>query len=150
MPFVRAIAFCLDMRRLTETQPTLEPIPEDLRQFLQSYITSVEQLEILRILGEDPAREWTAEDIGKLAQVSVESIRIKLQELQQRGLLRCRVEETALFCQFGPHTQDLDDALRRLLTLYRQRPVSMIRLVYERPASSLRDFADAFRIRSKD
>lgn len=37
----------------------------------------------------------------------------------------------------------------RLLQIYRQRPVSMIKLVYKRAKDSLRAFADAFRFRKE-
>ncbi len=128
----------------------MESFPEDVRQFLQHSIASVEHLEILRILGEDQTREWIDYEIGKQAQIAAETIRDHLQYLEQRGLLRCRTNETGVVCQFGPHSTDLADKVTRLLELYRQRPVTMIRLVYERPSASLRDFADAFRIKNKE
>lgn len=102
------------------------------------------------MLGEDPSREWIEDEIRKQAQVSAGAIRSHLQELEQRGLLRCRLSETQFYCQYGPHNLDLEEKIGRMLLLYRQRPVTMIRMIYERPANALRDFAAAFRLRSKE
>jgi DNA-binding IclR family transcriptional regulator len=127
----------------------LEPFPEDVRQFLQSSIASVEQLEILRVLGEVPTREWSDDEIRGQAQVSTESIHIHLQALQERGLLRCGRDGERIYYQYGPQSAELEEKVRQMLELYRQRPVTMIRMVYEQPATSLRNFANSFRFRKE-
>ena len=128
----------------------MEAFPEDVRQFLRSCISSVEQLEILRVMGEDRTREWSAREICEKAQVSAESCQAHLEALHEHGILRVERTASRIYFQFGPTTAELEQKVRRLLELYRQRPVTMIRMVYERPASSLRDFADAFRLRKKE
>jgi len=128
----------------------LEQIPEDVRRFLRTHIASVEQLEILRVLGESPAHEWTDEEVRQQAQVSAESIHAHLQAMNERGLLRCRTDDSKTRCAYGPHSAELEAGVRRLLDVYRQFPVTMIRLVYKPPTTSLGDFADAFRIRNKE
>jgi len=128
----------------------LEQIPEDIRRFLLTHIASVEQLEILRVLGESPAREWTDDEVRQQAQVSAESIHAHLQGMNEHGLLRCRKVDSKIVCGYGPHSAELEAGVRRLLDVYRQFPVTMIRLVYKSRTSSLDAFADAFRIRSKE
>jgi hypothetical protein len=127
-----------------------DPFPEDVRQFLQDCIASVEQLEILRVLGESPTREWSDDEIRGQAQVSVQSIHGHLKALEGRGILRCRRSGTQVYCQLGAVSPELDDKVRRMLEIYRQRPVTMIRMVYDGAGSSLRDFADSFRLRKQD
>jgi len=128
----------------------LEQIPEDVRRFLHTHIASVEQLEILRVLGESPTREWTDDEIRRQAQVSAESIHSQLQVMNEWGLLRCRTKDSTILCAYGPHSTELEVNVRRLLDFYRQFPVTMIRLVYKSRTSALGDFADAFRIRNKE
>jgi len=41
------------------------PIPEDIRKFLDAYIPSVEQLEVLLLLYENPTQEWRANDVSR-------------------------------------------------------------------------------------
>lgn len=110
----------------------------------------MDHLEILRVLGDEPSREWADDELGKLAQVSPETIRPRLQELDQLGLVRCRNDGEGLICQYGPRTEELQKKLERLLVLYQQRPVTMIRMIYDRSANALRNFADAFRLKSKE
>jgi hypothetical protein len=131
-------------------QLALDPFPDDVRQFLESRVDSVEQLEILRILGEDPAREWRDDEIGAQIQSTLEMTLADLTTLEVRGLLRCARREGRVFCSFGPHSTELGLQMRRLLELYQQRPVTMIRLVYVRKANALRDFSEAFKFKKEN
>lgn len=128
----------------------MEPFPEDILQFLQAFISSIDHLEILRVLGDAPNREWTDSEVETQAQVRPERTRTCLKELEQHGFIRCRLEGAQLICRFAAHTPELEKKLQQLLFLYRQRPVTMIRMIYERSANPLRDFADAFRLKSED
>jgi hypothetical protein len=125
----------------------LDPLPDDVLQFLQSHIDSIEQLELLRVLGEHPAREWSDTELGGSVQVAGDTLEAHLAALHNRGMLS-RIRRDEKYCwKYGPATADLEAKVRRLLEVYSQRPVTMIRLVYQRPASALRVFSDAFRLR---
>lgn len=128
----------------------MDPFPDDVRQFLDSAVASVEQLEILRILGEDLAREWGADELGAQIQSTLEMTQADLTALEARGVLRCVRREGRVFCRLSPHSPELESQIRRLLELYRQRPVTMIRMVYERKGSALRDFSDAFKFKKEN
>lgn len=80
-------------------------------------------------------------------QVSKSAIGHHLHSLAHHGLIRLSQTPGGLCSQYGPQSSELEQQLRRLLDLYRQRPVTMMRLVYERPPDSLRAFSDAFRFR---
>jgi hypothetical protein len=125
----------------------VDPLPDDVQQFLQSHIDSIEQLELLRVLGENPAREWSDVELGGSVQAGAESLQTHLTALHARGMLNRVHRDQQHFWKYGPATSDLEAKVRRLLELYGQRPVTMIRLVYQRPASALRVFSDAFRLR---
>lgn len=128
----------------------MEPISEDVRRFLQTQIASVEQLEVLRVIAEDPQREFSDDELRRLAQVSAEAIHPHLRTMNERGLLRTRSADTRMYAQYGPHTTKLAEQIGQLLEVYRRHPVTMIRLVYKRSTAALDDFADAFRIRKKE
>lgn len=128
----------------------MDQFPEDIRRFLLTRIASVEQLEILRVLGESPSRELTDDEMQRLAQVSADSIQSHLQVMNECGLIRCRTEGSTVLCRYGPHSAELESNVQRLLEFYRRFPVTMIRLVYKRSTTSLGDFADAFRFRNKE
>jgi hypothetical protein len=128
----------------------LDPFPEDVGQFLQGNIDCLEQLETLRILGSDPLREWTAPEMAREAQTDAVAMAAHLSALHARGLLRREEREGTVYCRCGARTPELEQKLNRLLELYRQRPVTMIRMVYEKASGSLRTFAEAFRLRKKE
>jgi hypothetical protein len=128
----------------------VDPFPEDVRLFLEGNIDCLEQLETLRILGSDPAREWSVADMAREAQTDAELMVNHLAALQARGLLTSERREGIIYCRYGARTAELERSLSRLLELYRQRPVTMIRMVYEKASNALRTFAEAFRLRKKE
>jgi hypothetical protein len=125
----------------------MEPFPEDVVRFLDSYVESIDQLEILRVLGESPDREWSAARLAAELQSPADKLSADVAALAGRGLVSTQTRGQELVCRYSPATRELGEQLRRLLQYYRERPVSMIKLVYARAADPLRAFADAFRLR---
>lgn len=128
----------------------MDPLPDDVRQFLESAVDSIEQLEVLRVLSEDPAREWRDDELVVQIQSTLAKTLADLGALEARGLLRSTRRDGHLSCRFSPHTPELESQLRRLLDYYRQRPVTMIRMVHERKRHALQDFSDAFKLRKEN
>jgi hypothetical protein len=126
-----------------------EAFPEHVVRFLDGNIESIDQLEILRVLGEDPARNWSAESIASEIQAKVPDTVHHLAALQSRGLIVTDLQSQTTFARYGPRDPAIATVLDELLRLYRERPVSMIKLVYARAADPLRSFVDAFRLRKE-
>jgi hypothetical protein len=125
------------------------PLPDDVRKFLDEHIDSLEQLEILRVLAEDPGREWSAAELAAAIQADAGAAAGHVGLLAGRGLLTPvpRGAETA--ARHGAKSPESAAQVFRLLDAYRQRPVTMIKLVYERANERLRAFSDAFRLRKE-
>jgi hypothetical protein len=70
--------------------------------------------------------------------------------LHARGLIAARKLGADVLGRYGPRTPELEALVGKLLQLYRERPVSMIKMVYDRARDPLRNFADAFRLRKKE
>jgi hypothetical protein len=128
----------------------LDTFPDDVRKFLDANIDSMEQLETLRVLSEDETREWSDVEIARQIQSSVEVTVLHLNALSARGMLKSFQRDEFTVFQYGPGSPELQTQVGRLLELYKQRPVTMIRMVYERPRSALRDFSNAFKFRKED
>lgn len=127
----------------------MDSFPENVKQFLDAYIESIDQLEILRILAEVPTRVW---DIGDLAtQLQLTSIiaQTQVKALYSRGLLPTDAEGKGPLIRYGPQNPALELALSQVLQLYRERPVTMIRMVYAQANERLKAFADAFKLRKE-
>lgn len=127
----------------------MEPIPEDVARFLYDHVESIDQLEILRVLGEARDREWGVAVLAAAVQAEPQAVRAHLSAMHGRGLLAMTTQGAGPSCRHGARTPELADMIDRLLQIYRERPVTMIKMVYERARDPLRAFADAFRIRKE-
>lgn len=138
------------LRRRQMRDDSVEPIPEDVSRFMHDYVETIDQLEILRVLSEVPDREWDIASLAHEVQAEPQRIRAHLAAMAARGLLSMTVQGPNITCRHGAGTPDLEQMVSRLLQVYRERPVTMIKMVYERAKDPLRAFADAFRFRKKD
>lgn len=127
----------------------MEAFPEEVKHFLETNIETVEQLEILRLLGEDPQREWHSGELAREVQAQPQAVLAHLAALHGRGLLTLEMRGTDLVGRHGAKTPELEAAVGRLLHVYRERPVTTINLVYARARDVLRTFAEAFRVRKE-
>lgn len=128
----------------------MEPFPEELTRFMNDQVESIDQLEILRVLGEDPQKEWDSIALAAEVQSEPQAVRGHLAAMQARGLLQTMATGGALSCRFGVANPELERVVGLLLRMYRERPVTMIKMVYRRTKDPLRDFSDAFRIRKEE
>ncbi len=128
----------------------MEPFPEDVTKFMNENVETIDQLEILRILGEDRGKEWDFVALASEVQATPQAVRAHLMAMNARGLLMTTTRGADLGCRYGASTPELENMVGRLLQMYKERPVTMIKMVYERAKDPLRAFADAFRIRKGD
>ena len=126
------------------------PLPDDVRRFLDEHIESLEQLEILRVIAEDPAREWRASELAAEIQAEPSAAAAHVTALAGRGLVIASSEEGEIAARHGTATPELGGRLAAVLAAYRERPVTMIKLVYARANERLKAFSDAFRLRKKE
>lgn len=124
-----------------------EQFPEDVRRFLDDYVESIDQLEILRLLWEKPDMDWSATVLSAEVQAELAAVITHLAALRARGLLVSADRGTGLVYRYGPRNSELEGRLQTTLQHYRERPVSMIKLVVARSKDPLRNFSDAFRVR---
>lgn len=83
-------------------------LPQDVDQFLETHIDSVEQLEALVLLSEDPGRAWTAAEVSERLKTSPGSVEIRLASLVEGGLLQ-QTDETFSYAATGPTNRRVRD-----------------------------------------
>jgi predicted ArsR family transcriptional regulator len=105
---------------------TADDLPEDVKQFICAAITSVDQLEVLLLLREDPAKEWSPADVSQALYTQPEAAAMRLADLRARGLVAARADGGPLY-RYRPATAELQRAVDRLAEVYRRRRVSVIR-----------------------
>ncbi|MGH3995690.1 MAG: hypothetical protein ACRDSN_24880 [Pseudonocardiaceae bacterium] len=121
-------------------------LPEDVHSFLYQNIDSVEQLEVLLLLWQSPARGWSAEEVARALYSHPSSVVRRLTMLLGQELLR----EMEPGCyQYSPRTEAQHRAVARVAETYRERRVAVITLIASKPVENVRAFSDAFRLRRK-
>jgi DNA-binding MarR family transcriptional regulator len=112
-------------------------------------IDSLQELQMLVVLMEDPDRWWDAgalaTDTGNAPSVT----RRTLDRLAARNLLDIRVTEEVRF-RYRPGTFALEEAGSAFLDAYHKNPIAVARMIAVRGTRPAKDFADAFRIRRDD
>lgn len=124
---------------------TYEDIPQEIKDFIVKHINSVEQLEILLLLQGSPAREWSARDVAQELRSDTHSVAARLADLHARGFLRCQ-EASAPGYGFNPDGQQAQ-LVAKLASVYAQRRMAVINLIFSKPIDKIRVFADAFNLR---
>lgn len=122
-------------------------IPADIDTFLRAHIESIDHVEILRILGDSPQRDWSIGDLAKECQISVATATACAQTLENHGLIKTQMIDGQAQCKFGPRSPEIEQQLSRVLQFYKERPVTLIKRIYALTSDRLKAFADAFQFR---
>jgi hypothetical protein len=118
--------------------------PEELCLLIKDTIPTIEAAELLIVLSLDPAKQWTAEEIAheiRPTVMAVAEVRKCLLLFQARGLV---IENQDASFQYQPTSAALDSTVRALAKAFKERPVTLMRLIYSR---NIQSFADAFKIK---
>ncbi|HET9424187.1 MAG TPA: hypothetical protein VFO55_02360 [Gemmatimonadaceae bacterium] len=107
----------------------------------------MEHVELLLSLA--GGRELRVEDAAAVIHAGVDVAARRLADLEAAGLVARDQGDRALF-RYSPRTVESRAAVEELSRMYNQRPVTLVRSIYERPVSPIRSFADAFRFRSDE
>ena len=100
--------------------------PGDVRRFLDRYVDSVEQLEVLLLARRSPGRNWSAEDMARELYRERGTIAHCFESLLGRGLLR---ESPAGFFQYAPRSARLDLAVGRVAEAYREQRAAVLSIL---------------------
>src|SRR5262245_61841203 len=118
-------------------------LSEVVQQFVTKYISSVDQLEILLLLKQNPSRRWTAGDVARALATDPVATASSAATLAREGLISESAETEPLY-QHGARSTDLRRAIDELAAAYPHFRVSIINLIFSKPIDKIRTFADAF------
>jgi hypothetical protein len=117
---------------------------EESRGFVYSHLPTVDHFRVLLLLQDDPERGWQPSEIAGRLRLLPPVARAALADLHAKGLLEFSDAEDCY--RYAPRSAELDGMVRKLADFDRERPVSVIRMIYSRPTEP-QAFADAFRLR---
>lgn len=121
-------------------------LPIEVEEFVFNYIDSVEQLEILLFLSSAPDKTWSTGEINQHIKSSESSVAQRLEKLTAQGVVAVAQPEPPRY-QYRPATSDLHAAVQSLAVAYKERRLKVLQCIFSKPLSSLRIFADSFKIR---
>lgn len=121
-------------------------ISDRVRRFIVERIDSVPELEAVLLLRSDPQRDWGVEDAGARLYVSVTVAAHVLGALTGRGLLA----ETNRRYRYAPANDEIDEVVAELAETYATHLIDVTQLIHGKPATSVRQFASAFRLRKEN
>ena len=111
---------------------------------------SVDAAELLLVLAEQPGRSWLAAELaarlrltGALSDADVQR---HLDQFQAAGLVAADADGRR---QYRPADETLAAHVRMLAQAYKERPVTLFRVIYALRDLKIRSFADAFKLRRK-
>ena len=147
---IAIIWVCLDSLPDGRTLSRLaNSLPEDVCRFVERHIHTLEQLEILRLLVEHPARPWSASELARELRTNANSVHSRLLLLQAAGLTAPDSSAPPIY-RYHPESERVDEQVRTLLHYYQERRVAVISQIYAPAAGAAHAFAEAFRIKKGD
>lgn len=138
----------LESARGAHLREQMEDTPREVRDIVRLHIASMDHLEVLMRLHERPTEELPFAEIQRLVHVDEATVKQCLDDLTASGFVTSG--SAAGSYRFAPRTLADRQAVDALATMYNQRPVTLVKLVYDRPAPSLRSFSEAFRLRNPE
>jgi len=123
-------------------------LPREVLALVHGPVGTIAHVEMLLALRTADPDTCSTEQVAAAAHVSsAAGARKILSELETAGLVASSGED--LWC-YAPRVSALRNGVELLATAYNQRPVTLVRALYERPVRPLLSFADAFRLRRDD
>jgi len=136
------------MRCAKKTSMEDADFSDDFCRFLQTTIPAVDAAELLLLLRRTPQTAWSIAELTAKLRPSVpipDADAVKyLDSFQARGLVAPRDEKRV---QYLPASEELEMYVQMLALAYKERPVTLIRMIYALRDSRIQTFADAFKLR---
>jgi hypothetical protein len=122
-------------------------ISEDVRELIRRRVTSMDHVEVLMRLFEAGGEPVTTAELQRGARLGPQTVARCAAELAIARLVSH--DPAADSYRYAPPNVDRP-TVEELASLYHQRPVTLVKLVYAQPPNPVKSFADAFRLRDDD
>jgi hypothetical protein len=117
--------------------------------FVTDHVRTPAELQLLMTIIQSGDRWWDATSAARESGLTVQDARRALDFFGARNLLEIKITGDVRY-QFRPGTPELRSAAEASMHAFRARPLDVAQLVTTASSpSSVRDFADAFRVRRK-
>lgn len=125
-------------------------LPDEVTRFIAKHIHGFTQLELLLFLYNNPTEQVTPAMAGRELRMGDEQTAALLHDLRSRGLLVATESEGKYTYRYEPKTPELSRQVAALAQSYPKYRHLIIQLIFSKPAESVTNFAEAFRLRKDD
>jgi hypothetical protein len=131
---------------LSESGVTDPDIPEDVQQMIQRHLATMDHVELLMLLRGSREDSFTPQRLSERMRKPPAMVQQCLDDLSRGGLAAQLSNGTY---RYAAREENLDRTAEAVVRLYNERPVTLVRLLYERPPTAVNTFADAFKLRKQ-
>lgn len=124
-------------------------LTEDLRQFLLASIPTFPAAELLLFLADNRTKARTAEEIVEAMRPTAITCAAVLEYariFKDSGIIS---GDSAGGFRYNPLSPKLEANVEQLRAAYNERPVTLIRTIYDPSPNKIQSFADAFRLKKE-
>lgn len=122
--------------------------PPSVTSFVLRHVRTLAELQLLMAIAQSGDRWWDATSAAREADLTLQDARRALDHFGAHNLLDIRITGDVRY-QYRPGTPELRDSAEACVAAFRRRPLDLAQLVTGPSATSVRDFAEAFRLRRK-
>ena len=122
-------------------------IPADVRRFLSRHIRSLEQLEVLLLVGALPDRDWTVDSVFQVVQTNRPLVQQRLDDFVRDGLMMRQPDGTF---RYAPKNDELARGVAATAGFYKLSRHKVVELIYSPKKDDIQQFSDAFRFKKGD
>jgi hypothetical protein len=123
-----------------------EAIPEDVRRFILTSVSSVPFLEALLLMRNAPEQAWDSLSVAKRLYISDKAAAELLAELNAFGVVAV-TESDGGFYRYHPTSDDLRELIDRLAEIYAKNLIEVTNIIHSKTGKRAQRFADAFKWR---
>jgi hypothetical protein len=123
------------------------PIPEDIRRFVLTSVSSIPFLEALLLLRAHPAQQWHTDTLARRLYIRDKVAQALLDDLCTAGMAApCEAPATDCY-RYQPSSDELRARIDQLAELYSTHLVEVTMLIHSTLDRKAQQFADAFKWR---
>lgn len=123
-------------------------VPPEMEKFVLHHIDTVHTLDVLLLLYHSPDRLVSAHEVLEQVKSNIDAVGESLAHLIDSSLIKCVDPNRGLF-QYKPLSAFDDKLTGALDLLYSERYSAVIEIIYSKPLTEAKNFAEAFRLRRK-
>lgn len=105
----------------------------------------MDHVEVVVHLSDKPGAGMTEQELRSATRAEPRPLARALDELTRAGILR--FDGASRTWHYDPGSAEVRAAVKSLASLYHQRPVTLVKLIYAMPSLAIETLADAFRLR---